>query len=230
MARPLPRHREPRPRGVALALGALVVLLVGLLIGRASAPRDATETGASTDPGPTRTLASVPVGHARTREGAAAAVASYQRAFADAAILRPGVMRRRIEVVASPDYVQTMLTANSPGRERLAHGPIGEGVRHGIQTLYVGVPIGYRIESYSPRRARVLTWGFTLLGNASAVAPRAYFGLTHTNLVWLDGDWKIAGTEASFGPTPKLQTPPGPVGGYGVMRLAEELRSYVVTP
>jgi hypothetical protein len=49
-------------------------------------------------------------------------------------------MRRRLEVVASPDYVQTMLAANSPGRERLARGPIGQGVRHGIQTLYVGVP------------------------------------------------------------------------------------------
>ncbi|MEZ4588697.1 MAG: hypothetical protein R2909_20155 [Gemmatimonadales bacterium] len=169
------------------------------------------------------------MGYARTRAGAAAAVASYQRAFADAAILRPAVMRRRISVVASPDYTRTMLAANSPGRERLARGPVGEGIRNGIQTLYVGVPIGYRIESFSPHRARVLTWGFTLLGNASSVAPRVYFGLTHTDLVW-QGDWKIAGTEASFGPTPKLQTPPGPVDGYDVMRLAAELRSYAVTP
>ena len=134
----------------------------------------------------------MPVGHARTREGAASAVASYQRAFADPAILQRGVMRRRLDVVASPDYVRTMLAANSPGRERLARGPIGQGIRSGMQTLYAGVPIGYRIESFSPRRARVLTWGFTLLGNASAVEPRAYFGLTHTDLAWQGGDWKIA--------------------------------------
>jgi hypothetical protein len=174
--------------------------------------------------------AGVPVGFARTRGGVAAAVAAYQRAFADPAILKPGVMRRRIEVVASPDYVKTMLAANSPGRERLESGPIGQGIGHGIQTLYLGVPIGYRVESFSLRRARILTWGFTLLGNASAVAPRAYFGLTHTDLVWADGDWKIAGTEASFGPTPQLMTPHEPVGGYGVMRLAKELRGYGVTP
>lgn len=229
MARPTRRPDDPRPRGAALALTALIVLLAGLLVGRASAPSsEAIEASAGS--GPVRVEYGVPVGHARTREGAAAAVASYQRAFADPAILQPGVMRRRLEVVASPDYVQTMLTANSPGRERLARGAIGQGIRHGIQTLYAGVPIGYRIESFSARRARVLTWGFTLLGNASAVEPRAYFGLTHTDLVWLDGDWKIAGTEASFGPTPKLQTPPGPVGGYDVMRLARELRSYGATP
>ncbi|HKI66768.1 MAG TPA: hypothetical protein VJ989_05815 [Solirubrobacterales bacterium] len=229
MARPTRRPGDTRPRGAALALAALIVLLAGLLIGRASAPSsEAIEAPAGS--GPTRVQDGVPVGHARSREGAAAAVASYQRAFADPAILQPGVMRRRLEVVASPDYVRTMLAANSPGRERLARGPIGQGIRHGIQTLYAGVPIGYRIESFSPRRARVLTWGFTLLGNASAVEPRAYFGLAHTDLVWLDGDWKIAGTEASFGPTPKLQTPPGPVGGYDVMRLARELRSYGATP
>jgi hypothetical protein len=229
MARPTRRAGNPRPRGAALALAALLVLLAGLLIGRASDPSEgAVEAPVSS--GPTRVQNGVPVGHARTREGAAAAVASYQRAFADPAILQPGVMRRRLEVVASPDYVQTMLAANSPGRQRLARGPIGQGIRHGIQTLYVGVPIGYRLESFSTRRARVLTWGFTLLGNAAAVAPRAYFGLTHTNLVWQGGDWKIAGTEASFGPTPKPQTPPGPVGGYDVMRLARELRSYGATP
>jgi hypothetical protein len=217
-----------RPR--LLALIALLAVIVGLLIGRASAPSGPSDPTPRPRSGPTRMRAGVPVGYARTRDGAAAAVASYQRAFADPAILNPAVMRRRIEVVASPDYAQTMLAANSPGRERLARGPIGQGVGHGIQTLYVGVPIGYRIESFSRRRARVLTWGFTLLGNASAVAPRAYFGLTHTDLVWMDDDWKIAGTEASFGPTPQLMTPPGPVDGYGVMGLANELRSYGVTP
>lgn len=229
MASATRRPGEPCPRGAALALAALGLLLAGLLVGRASAPNgEAVEASAGS--GPVRIEHGVPVGHTRTREGAAAAVASYQRAFADPAILAPDVMRRRLGVVASPDYVQTMLDANSPGRERLARGPIGQGIRHGIQTLYAGVPIGYRIESFSPRRARVLTWGFTLLGNASAVAPRAYFGLTHTDLVWLGGDWKIAATEARFGPTPKLQTPPGPVGGYDVMRLARELRSYEATP
>lgn len=217
-----------RPR--LLALIALFAVIVGLLIGRASAPSDSAAATPPPSNGPTRMQAGVPVGYSRTRDGAAAAVASYQRAFADPEILKPDVMRRRIEVVASPDYVATMLAANSPGRERLARGPIGQGIGHGIQTLYVGVPIGYRIESFSPHRARILTWGFTLLGNASAVAPRAYFGLTHVDLIWQRGDWKIAGTEASFGPTPQVRTPPGPVEGYDVMRLAEELRSYDVTP
>jgi hypothetical protein len=223
---------DQAPRGIAArVLFTVLVFIVGVLVGRASVAANAPDAaGSQGGKSPTRTVDGVRIGFPRTRSGAAAAVASYQRAFADAAILRASVLRRRIEVVASPDYAQAMLFANSPGRERLAQGAIGLGVEHGIQTLYVGVPIGYRVESFSPRRARILTWGFTLLGNASAVPARAYFGLTHTDLVWLGGEWRIARTEASFGPTPRLQTPPGPVDGYNVVRLAKELRSYELAP
>jgi hypothetical protein len=162
--------------------------------------------------------------------GAAQAVAAYQRAFASPAILRPGVLRSRIDVVATPDYAATMLEVNSPGTRRLAAGPVGVGVRDGVQTLYASVPIGYRVESYRPGRAGILTWGFTLLGNTSSVEPAAYFGMTRTQVVWMDGRWRIAETRGGFGPTPKLATPPGPLGGFRVVELARQLRSYELAP
>jgi hypothetical protein len=107
---------------------------------------------------------------------------------------------------------------------------VGKGVRSGVQTLYASVPIGYRVESFESGRARVLTWGFTLLGNASSVEPAAYFGVTQTEVVWMDERWRIAETRGGFGPTPKLATPPGPLGGYRVMDLARHLRSYELAP
>jgi hypothetical protein len=172
----------------------------------------------------------VPVGFPRDPRGAAQAVAAYQRAFASPAILHPGALKARIEAVATPDYAATMLAANSPGLQRIAQGPIGAGLRSGVRTLYAAVPIGYRVESFSPQRARILTWGFTLLGNASAVQPAAYFGLTHTSLVWAQGQWRIAETKGGFGPSPKLATPPGPLGAYSVIGVASRLRSYELAP
>lgn len=177
-----------------------------------------------------RTQAGVPVGFPDTPVGAAAATAAYERSFASPAILGPGVLRARIEVVAMPSYAAKMLAANSPGERRIAAGPIGQGLAEGTQTLYAAVPIGYRIESFTPRRARVLTWGFTLLGNASSVEPAAYFGLTRTELLWHEGQWRIARTRGGFGPTPKLGTRPGPLGGYGVLSVARRLRSYELSP
>ena len=233
MATSLPHSRRSADRGgpvLARALLVLAALALGLLIGRASAPANVRNVAATTEAGGARTQAGVPIGFPHTLAGAAEAVAAYQRAFATPAILRPGVLRARIEAVAAPDYVQTMLGANSPGEQRIAAGPIGQGARAGLRTLYAAVPIGYRIESYSPTRTRILTWGFTLLGNDSAVEPAAYFGLTHTELTWSGGRWGIAETRAGFGPTPKLATPPGPLGGYGVMGLASGLRSYALAP
>ena len=99
-----------------------------------------------------------------------------------------------------------------------------------MQTIFTAVPIGYRVLSYSPTRARILDWGFTLLGNASAVEPAAYFGVARIELAWQSGDWKIAHTEAAFGPTPRLATPRGPSEGFSVIDLAHRLHSYGVAP
>jgi hypothetical protein len=208
----------------------LVALLLGFLIGRASAPTQSVPAPVPAQDGGAGTRAGVPVGFPRTPTGAATAVAAYQRSFASPAILRPGVLRRRIEAVATPDYVDAMLAANSPGAQRIASGPIGAGLAKGLQTLYAAVPVGYRIESFSSQRARILTWGFTLLGNAATVEPAAYFGVTHTLLLWSEGEWKIAETRAGFGPTPRLATPPGPLGAYNVLNVATRLESYALAP
>lgn len=224
-------RKESGRRG--LLLGAVAVLIAGA-IGWLAGSSGAAEEGGPHPPGATALITSkragVPVGFPRTREGAAAAVAAYQRAFASASVLRPGVLEDRIRAVATPEYAERMLAANSPGLERLASGPIGSGLARGEQTLYSAVPIGYEVEAFSPARAEILTWGFTLLGNASSVEPAAYFGLSHTELTWASDGWRIARTEAGFGPTPKLATKPGPLGGYGVMNLASHLHSYELAP
>jgi hypothetical protein len=223
---------EPTPRRTkalrAAALGA--TLLLGWAVGHATSspsPRLPAPTTAEAGAG---SPAGLPSSFPDTRAGAAGAVAAYQRSFASPAILRPGVLRKRIEAVATPDYVEAMLAANTPGAERLAAGAIGAGLSSGVKTIYSAVPIGWRVESFSPARARILTWGFTLLGNASAVEPAAYFGITHTELAREGGTWKIAATRAGFGPTPRLATEPGPLGGYDVIDLAEGLRSYAPAP
>jgi hypothetical protein len=221
--------KAPRRRGLLLA--CVATLLVGFLLGHALSPTPGGDRAATpAKAGAARSLAGVPVSFPDSPAGAAQAVAAYQRAFASPAILRSGVLQSRIEAVATPDYAATMLAANSPGAERLAAGPIGAGVRRGVQTLYSAIPIGYRVESFEADRARVLTWGFTLLGNASSVEPAAYFGLTHTELVWMEGRWRIAETRGGFGPTPKLATKPGPLGAYGVIDLARGLESYELAP
>lgn len=208
----------------------IAAALVGLLAGYALAPSPPDPAATPAGVVAARSGSGVPVGFAHTQAGAAGAVAAYERSFASPAILRAGVLRARIEAAATPDYASQMLAANGPGARRLALGPLGVGLRGGVRTLYLAVPIGYRVESYRPSRARVLTWGFTLLGNAATLEPAAYFGLSRTEVVWMDGRWRIAATRSGFGPTPKLATRPGPLGAFGVVELARKLRTYASAP
>ena len=223
----LPRHRQVHLAVTLIAgIGALALgLLFGTLIAGGSGQVEARASG----PGPWRESEGVGVGFARTPRGAAAAVASYQRAFATPAILRRSVLERRTRVVATPGYAGTMLRANGPGARRIGSGPIGIGTRERLQTLYASVPVGYRVASYSPARAVVVTWGFTLLGNAASVPPQAYFGIARTILAWR-GDWKIAAVRSGFGPTPEIETGGREVGGFDLIELARGLRSYASAP
>jgi hypothetical protein len=213
----------------------LAALVAGALLGRATAPSPSpapAPPAVRSTPGDagTRIAAGVPVSFPESRAGAAAAAAAYQQAFAGPAVLRPGVLRARIEALATSDYAEQMLAANSPGAGRLAAGPIGIGLAHGLRTIYAAVPIGYRVARFGSGRAEVETWGLTLLGNAGAVQPSAWFGLAHTELAWVGGRWRIAATESGFGPTPRLATKPGPLGGYDVLDLARSLHGYALAP
>lgn len=210
----------------------IVALLLGTLLGRASAPDPSPPavSAPTARPDGARTAAGIPVSFPETPAGAAAAAAAYQQAFATPAILRPGILRERIEAVAMPGYAARMLAVNGPGVARLAAGPVGLGARQGLRTLYEAVPIGYRVVSFGPGRAEVETWGLTLLGNTQSVEPAAWFGTGRTELLWSGGRWRIAVTEASFGPTPRLATPTAPLGGFDVLRLTKELHSYVLGP
>lgn len=214
-----------------IAIGVLIAVLVGVMIGRASAPGSSTPLeAASSSPGPNGESAGVGVGFSRTREGAALAAGSYQQAFTHMAILRPGELRRRIEVVATPRFAPTMLAANEHGTAQLKGGAFGEGIRARVQSAFVGVPVSYRVLSYTPGRAVVQVWGFTLVGNVESVEPTAFFGLSRTVLVWMGGDWKIADTRASFGPTPRLGTSRPGGEGIGLVELMKELHRYAVAP
>lgn len=217
-------------------IAVLISVLVGIVAGRLSAPDSSAPPqqpplkAGSPPPGLTSKWAGGGVGFPRTRQGAALAAGSYQEAFAEAAILRPGELRRRVREVATPAYAPVMLAANRPGTGRLARGAFGTELGAGVPSVFLGVPVGYRILSFSPGRAVVRTWGLTLLGNVGAVEPTAYFGLARTVLVWLDGRWRIADTRASFGPTPRLGTPRPGGEGLGLVELLGELHRYGVAP
>jgi len=214
-------------------IGALVLALaLGAAAGWLAAPGgSSSQPPIPAAPGPTRLGAGgVGVGYAHSRAGAIAANAHYQQAFAEAAILRPGQLKKRVDAVATATFAPRMLAANRPGARRLAAGAFGAGYREGTPSLFFGVPVAYRVLRYSPQRALIASWGFTVLGNGSTAEPTAYFGGSEVELRWSEGDWKVAHSRASFGPTPRLGTPRAGAEGFELVDVLEGMERYAVTP
>ncbi|HEX4732492.1 MAG TPA: hypothetical protein VH299_14575 [Solirubrobacterales bacterium] len=219
--------RDGRRGTIRLAVAAVVILVAvavgavgGRLIGGGADQAPPAASGVKLTP---------PAGD-HTAQGAAAAVAADERGFGSPSVLSISGLRRKVDEVATPAFAAEMLAANRPGSERISGGPIGIGLAEGTETIYVAVPVSYRVESYSASQARVATWGFTLLGNASTVEPAAYFGLTQTVLDWVGGEWRIAKTSGSFGPTPRLVTPRKGLEGFDLLRIAKRMRVYELAP
>jgi hypothetical protein len=223
-----PSQGDARKR-TALFIGAVALLILAFVVGRLSAPDDEAQSS------PPATATTVPgdeleADFPHSKDGAIVAAAAYQRALANPAILRPGGIKKRIEAIATPDYADEMLEANQPGADRLMAEPIGEGVQQGIPTVYAGVPIAYRVLSYTPDRARIQNWGFTIVGNVSTVEPVAYFGTGTVELVWQDDRWKVASSKAAFGPTPQTRTPEEGAEGFDLQDLADDFGLYGIAP
>ncbi len=220
-----------RKTRVAIVVGVIALVVVAFVVGRSTsssegpAPEEVTDLSVVADPG-----AELETAYPRTKAGASLAAAAYQRAFADPAILLPGVLKKRIDAVATPQFAATMLEANTPGTERLMAGPVGEGVRDGVPTVYLGTPIAYRVLSFSPHRAQIQNWGFTLVGNAATVEPTAYFGTGTMELIWEGGRWRIADSQGAFGPTPETSTPEEGSEGFEMADLATDFKPYGLAP
>jgi hypothetical protein len=192
------------------AVVALVVALVAAAgIGRLTAPTGDSlpvpRPAPGAEPsalGATRTVAGVPVGYARTREGAVAAMAAYGHVLADPRVQLDD--RRRSGVAAAVGterYAQSLRDAETVFAARRA-GPVGQALRLGARAVFLAVPVAYRIVSYDESTAVIKSWGVAITASDTGLSPQASWGTTTTTAVWERGDWKVDEVSSQPGPAP----------------------------
>lgn len=195
---------EPRARGRLAVVGLAVLLLaVGLAVGRWTADTGGTAARdlapASLPPSPPTTPASGTGEH--TRSGAIAAAASAMTALARPELLFDPARRRVVAgQVAEPAYAAQLADLFDRGYDHMARELAGSDPS---QVLLRLVPLGYRVESFSPARARVAVWQVLLIG-APGGRVVASWSTSRADLVWSTGGWRVAGfasDEPGPGPT-----------------------------
>jgi hypothetical protein len=209
--------RERRSRMAAAAV-LVVALAAAAVIGRLTAPTAGAPPVPQPVPvakppglGATRTVAGIPVGFARTREGAVAAMAAYGHALADPRVQLDDRRRGTVAAaVGTSRYVRTLREARAVFAA-LRAGPVGQALRPGARAVFLAVPIAYRILSYDGSTAVIKGWGVAITASDTGLTPAADWATTTTAAVWERGDWKVDRVSSTSGPAPRgPRTSPAP--------------------
>jgi hypothetical protein len=196
------------------AVAIVVAIFVTGLIGRLTAPDHNSSPGITSAPDETRTVAGVPVGYARTRAGAVAAMAAYGQALSDPRVQLDD--RRRDEVasaVGTERYARSLRDAAGVFAARRA-GAVGRALRPGARSVFLGVPIAFRILEYDGSTAVVKSWGVAVVASDTGLSPEASWGTTITTAVWERDDWKVDEVRSLTGPVPAGAGTPSSAGSF----------------
>ena len=200
-------YRRPsrRPgRSVITLATVLIAIALSFAIGRTSTSPASSPNLPAQLAGATRMNGDVPVGYARTSAGAVAAATNYSAVLAGPLVLEPARYRAAESVIASPT-AQARLTAE--GEQAIS--AVDDSTRaltqaqHGVRVVVRYTPIAYRLTAYDANRATIGIWGLWLVGEQGLLPPTETWSTRTVGLVWIGGDWKLADSSTSPGPTPQ---------------------------
>lgn len=196
---------DRRRSRIGTALAIVAALIVAGAVGRLTAPaskRVAPQIRALPAPLAQGIAAGVPVGYARTRAGAVAAMAAYGQALADPRVQLDDRRRRAVgAAVGTERYAGALEDAEAVFAAR-RESAVGRALRPGAHAVFLGLPIAYRILSYDGSRAVIKSWGVAVVASDTGLEPRASWGTTTTTAVWAHGDWKVDDVRSEAGPVP----------------------------
>jgi hypothetical protein len=217
-------RRRPSGRGagiVAAVVAALLLVTVGIVLGRASVPdsspriggtpsRDAAETAV----GPQNVIDGVGIAWRQDRDGAIAAATAYLVGINSRAYVADATKRRRIlTAIAVPDQRAALAQrAGTVVRPEAAGDPFAAAFALPKSSAWRLVPLGYRVVSHEKDAAVISIWAVQVaagVGGANVPAT-ARWSTTTLPLRWAEDDWKLDLTLAHSvqGPSPGLS--PGP--------------------
>lgn len=211
----------------ALSAGLLGLLLLAIITsGNSSqartqfaAPQSSTvwtphaAKDAGGDRGPSRRVDRMPAGFAHSAEGARAAGEAFA-ADAEQTMLylsdddEERAQRQISSARSIPDGIHHRQSATSEWRPILG---AGRG-----QLWWIVTPLASKVIEYDGSKATVNVWVEYVMSRDGATRPRSWYGMSHLELVWERGDWKIDDQRISDGPVPAVAATQSPWSATGL--------------
>ena len=197
-------HRASSRRGGRVALVVVLVLVVlgiGILIGRTLAP-DRTTPGAVAPSASPRTpeapgvINGVAVGYDRSEDGAVAAATTFAGVMSGPSG-DVGAYRTAMATLAAPDW-KTRADELASNAIDFLRSRYGDGGSISFQ------PLRYKIDHYSDNAATVRLWGVVVASGPKIPRLEESWITGTIRLSWVQDDWRVSGQDSEAGPTPHL--------------------------
>jgi hypothetical protein len=180
----------------ALIVGAFVGVLLGFVFDDGAPERPIQDNdSSSTGPGPTDEINGVPVGYARSEQGAVAAAANFSLVTANDALLDADALASAMETLAAPEWQEEARTQAANGYQFVLD-------RYGEGADVTGAVLRYEVAEFAADRAVIKLWTVSIASGPLRPNPEEVWGVVTVDLVWTEGDWRVSRSESSPGPSP----------------------------
>ncbi|MFF8804766.1 hypothetical protein [Streptomyces omiyaensis] len=208
-------------RSLLTAVGVVVLLVAAIAFANRgggdpadSSPSSGTPGTSATAPTGTRpvtgTDGTVPTGYAHDEQGAQSAAANYATALGSTDMYQKGPREALVRAVYAPEVAENRAAdLDKAYGDKALLGRMGlqeNGTApQGLTFVARTIPVGTKLETYTPERATVSVWHSYLFGLAGQESKNpvseAWYTKTY-ELSWTDGDWKILDVRQKDGPVP----------------------------
>ncbi|WP_330331682.1 hypothetical protein OHS33_19470 [Streptomyces sp. NBC_00536] len=216
---PGPR-RGPRPsRGLITVVGVVVLLIAAIAF--ANQNQDSPTTPGSTkSPTTTSTAATgttpvdgkngtIPRGFAHDEQGAQSAAANFAVALGSDGMFKADSRHTIVDAIYTPDAAARLKGPQDAAYSAAFLAKLGLDVNgnppQGSTFVTRAVPVGTRVDSFSPGGAKVSVWYTGLIGmsgDKSTNPVRTSWYTWAFDLAWSGGDWKVTADSQHEGPAP----------------------------
>ncbi|MFJ7780696.1 hypothetical protein [Streptomyces yangpuensis] len=215
-----PARRSSRtPRSLVTVVGVVVLLIAAIAFANQApdtpddrpsddAPAAASTAATGTDPVTGKT-AGIPKGFAHDEQGAQSAAANYAVALGSDGMFRKNTRHALVDGIYAPDVASRMKGPQDEAYSAAFLARLGldasGNAPQGSTFVTRTVPIGTRVESYTPTAAKVSVWYTGLIGMSGTKSTDPVRTLWKTwtfELSWIGEDWKVVDDTQQDGPAP----------------------------
>ncbi|MCY0938715.1 hypothetical protein [Streptomyces sp. H34-S4] len=213
-------RRTPRPsRGLVAVVGVVVLLIAAIAFAnRSNSPTTPPPSDKPPAANPTSATGVAPVdgkssgipkGFPQTEQGAQSAAANYAVALGSDGMFRKNTRHSLVDGIYTREAANGLKGPQDEAYSTAFLAKLGLDANgnppQGNTFVTRAVPVGTRVDSYSPTASRVSVWYTGLIGMSGTKSTDPVHTTWKTwtfELVWSDGDWKVLSDSQQDGPAP----------------------------